>query len=598
MTYRYFSRTVYLRQMQSGLLERCRLMKVIFCAANRGCSDGPTVIMSGIQPSGRLHVGNYFGVISQLLKLQADGCQLYVSVADLHAMTVPRQPDELRRNVFNVTSGLLACGLGTGRGTALFQQSRLGEHSELCWMLGTLVTLPKLLRMSHYREKAALYRDGNVPLALLTYPVLQAADVLLYRARAVPVGEDQSQHLRLAHRLAELFNNKYSVRFFPLPERLLSNWPRLKNLREPDKKMSKSQPAGCIFLDDTADEIRSKVKKAVTDSAGGLWFDPQRRPGVSNLIRLKAACTDSTVDDVVARCAGQDVVQFKENLAEALVETLKPIRLKYQALEKQPDQLKAALDDGLAKASVRAQQTMVAFKRIVGLTFYQLTMRSRLSTLKVVVNFFRCNHSATMRKVKNLMLLSLTCQQIVYQVKVKLSAIIDDTVACSASASARFWAVVSDCLSSVYNQVSQLARWLIVFNLYEFFLVDSLAQILLNIIYLFIQFFPFSPPNFAMVHKVAIVGGGSWGSALSVIVGESVERKKHLFDTSVKLWLFREEVNGEDLAELINRQHENVKYLPGIQLPKNILIICFSFFLSYCGSLRTILLCALAMRIF
>ncbi|KRX56804.1 Glycerol-3-phosphate dehydrogenase [NAD(+)] 1, partial [Trichinella sp. T6] len=125
-------------------------------------------------------------------------------------------------------------------------------------------------------------------------------------------------------------------------------------------------------------------------------------------------------------------------------------------------------------------------------------------------------------------------------------------------------------LSSVYNQVSQLARWLIVFNLYEFFLVDSLAQILLNIIYLFIQFFPFSPPNFAMVHKVAIVGGGSWGSALSVIVGESVERKKHLFDTSVKLWLFREEVNGEDLAELINRQHENVKYLPGIQLPKNI----------------------------
>ncbi|KRY56471.1 ATP-binding cassette sub-family E member 1, partial [Trichinella britovi] len=366
--YRCFSRTVYLRQMQSGLLERCRLMKVIFCAANRGCSDGPTVIMSGIQPSGRLHVGNYFGVISQLLKLQADGCQLYVSVADLHAMTVPRQPDELRRNVFNVTSGLLACGLGTGRGTALFQQSRLGEHSELCWMLGTLVTLPKLLRMSHYREKAALYRDGNVPLALLTYPVLQAADVLLYRARAVPVGEDQSQHLRLAHRLAELFNNKYSVRFFPLPERLLSNWPRLKNLREPDKKMSKSQPAGCIFLDDTADEIRSKVKKAVTDSAGGLWFDPQRRPGVSNLIRLKAACTDSTVDDVVARCAGQDVVQFKENLAEALVETLKPIRLKYQALEKQPDQLKAALDDGLAKASVRAQQTMVAFKRIVGLT--------------------------------------------------------------------------------------------------------------------------------------------------------------------------------------------------------------------------------------
>ncbi|OUC47889.1 tryptophan--tRNA ligase [Trichinella nativa] len=355
-------------KMQSGLLERCRLMKVIFCAANRGCSDGPTVIMSGIQPSGRLHVGNYFGVISQLLKLQADGCQLYVSVADLHAMTVPRQPDELRRNVFNVTSGLLACGLGTGRGTALFQQSRLGEHSELCWMLGTLVTLPKLLRMSHYREKAALYRDGNVPLALLTYPVLQAADVLLYRARAVPVGEDQSQHLRLAHRLAELFNNKYSVRFFPLPERLLSNWPRLKNLREPDKKMSKSQPAGCIFLDDTADEIRSKVKKAVTDSAGGLWFDPQRRPGVSNLIRLKAACTDSTVDDVVARCAGQDVVQFKENLAEALVETLKPIRLKYQALEKQPDQLKAALDDGLAKASVRAQQTMVAFKRIVGLT--------------------------------------------------------------------------------------------------------------------------------------------------------------------------------------------------------------------------------------
>ncbi|KAL1244181.1 Tryptophan--tRNA ligase [Trichinella spiralis] len=355
-------------EMQWGLLERCRLTKVIFCAANRGCSDGPTVIVSGIQPSGRLHVGNYFGVISQLLKLQADGCQLYVSVADLHAMTVPRQPDELRRNVFNVTSGLLACGLGTGRGTALFQQSRLGEHSELCWMLGTLVTLPKLLRMSHYREKAAPYRDGNVPLALLTYPVLQAADVLLYRARAVPVGEDQSQHLRLAHRLAELFNNKYSVRFFPLPERLLSNWPRLKSLREPDKKMSKSQPAGCIFLDDTADEIRSKVKKAVTDSSGGLWFDPQRRPGVSNLIRLKAACTDSTVDDVVARCAGQDVVQFKENLAEALVETLKPIRLKYQALEKQPDQLKAALDDGLAKASVRAQQTMVAFKRIVGLT--------------------------------------------------------------------------------------------------------------------------------------------------------------------------------------------------------------------------------------
>ncbi|KAL1230233.1 Tryptophan--tRNA ligase [Trichinella pseudospiralis] len=346
---------------QSGLLlERC--FKAFICADCRYCSDGPTVVMSGIQPSGRLHIGNYFGVISQLLELEAGKCQLYVSVADLHAMSVPRPPEELRHNVVSVTSGLLACGLGTGSRTALFQQSRLGQHSELCWMLGTLVTLPKLSRMSHYREKAALYRDGNVPLALLTYPVLQAADMLLYRARVVPVGEDQSQHLRLAHRLAELFNNRYSVSFFPLPKQLMSNWPRLKSLREPEKKMSKSQPSGCIFLDDSPDEICSKVKKAVTDSVGAVSFDPQLRPGVSNLIRIKAACTGTTVDDVLARCTGQDVAQLKSSLSEALVEKLKPIRLKYQALQKQPDQLKATLEDGVTKASARAEQTMLAFK--------------------------------------------------------------------------------------------------------------------------------------------------------------------------------------------------------------------------------------------
>jgi tryptophanyl-tRNA synthetase len=334
-------------------------------------------IVSGIQPTGNLHLGNYLGAIRNWVRMQDDaeksGGECLFFLADLHAISMPHVPAELTANTRAMTAALVACGIDTDRST-LFNQARVPAHAELQWLLNGTARLGWLNRMTQFKDKSGKNRE-SASAALYTYPVLQAADVLLYQATHVPVGEDQKQHLELARDVAQKFNNDYAspdAPIFTLPEPIIpADAARIMSLRDGSSKMSKSDPSDMsrINLTDDADTMMQKVRKAKTDpeplpsEAAGL----EGRPEARNLVGIYATFADMTVDAVLAQFAGQGFGAFKPALGELLIDRLGPINARFVALKDDVAALDAILDKGAGKARALAKPTLDATYDALGL---------------------------------------------------------------------------------------------------------------------------------------------------------------------------------------------------------------------------------------
>ena len=334
-------------------------------------------VVSGIQPTGNLHLGNYLGAIRNWVAMQDNlaqtGGSCFYFLADLHAISQPHVPAELAANTREMAAALVACGIDPDR-SVLFNQAQVPAHSELQWLLSGTARIGWLNRMTQWKDKAGKNRDGQ-SVALFTYPVLQAADVLLYQATHVPVGEDQKQHLELARDIAQSFNSAFASEdapVFTLPDPIIPpEAARIMSLRDGSAKMSKSDPSDMsrINLIDDADTIMAKVRKAKTDpeplpsEVAGL----AGRPEANNLVGIYAAMTGARVDAVLAQFAGQGFGAFKPALGEVLVETLKPIATRFNALRHDGKMLDAILAKGAARARETAVPTLEAAYRALGL---------------------------------------------------------------------------------------------------------------------------------------------------------------------------------------------------------------------------------------
>ena len=326
-------------------------------------------VVSGIQPTGNLHLGNYLGAIMRWAKMQDDGECLFF-LADLHAITVHNDPAELTANVRGMAAALIACGIDTER-SILFNQARVSAHAELAWLLNGTARIGWLNRMTQFKEKSGKNREG-ASVGLYVYPVLMAADVLLYQATHVPVGEDQKQHLELARDLAAKFNTDFGVELFTLPEPLIGETAaRIMSLRDGTAKMSKSDPSDMsrINLSDDSETIAQKIRKAKTDAEPlpATMAELADRPEARNLVGIYAAFAGRTADDVLADYAGSGFGAFKPALAELTVETLRPIRERYLELLAHPGEIDAILARGAERAAVLAKPTLEGAYAALGL---------------------------------------------------------------------------------------------------------------------------------------------------------------------------------------------------------------------------------------
>ncbi len=326
--------------------------------------------LSGIQPTGNLHLGNYLGALVQWVRLQDEPGDSLFFLADLHAITVYNDPATLSANVREMTAALIASGLDPAK-AILFNQARVPHHAQLAWLLFCVARIGWLNRMTQFKEKSGKNREG-ASVGLYAYPVLQAADVLLYNATHVPVGEDQKQHLELARDIAAKFNADYAVDVFTQPEPLIAGpVPRVMSLRDGSAKMSKSDPSDMsrINLTDDDDAIVQKIRKARTDPAPLPVTADELigRPEAQNLVAIYAAFDGTTVDAVLARFAGQGFGAFKPALADRLIATLAPIRARMEALRHDTAALDAILEDGAERAKVIAAPTLARAYAAMGL---------------------------------------------------------------------------------------------------------------------------------------------------------------------------------------------------------------------------------------
>lgn len=321
-------------------------------------------ILSGIQPSGDITLGNYIGAIRQFVEIQHQA-ECYFCIVDLHALTVPQDPDKLRHDIRQLAALYLASGIDPGKAT-LFVQSHVSAHAELGWLMQCVAYVGEMERMTQYKEKSA--GKEAVHVGLLTYPALMAADILLYQATHVPVGEDQKQHLEITRDLAERFNRRYGETF-TIPEPIIPQFGgRIMSLDDPTKKMSKSNPSAMskILLLDSPDEIRKKIRRAVTDSDGQVRYDRENKPAVSNLIAIYAAMSGDSIAQIEERYAGKGYGEFKKDLAEVLVDKLAPIQQRYQELMNS-SALEQVLKEGAERARAVADQTLHTAKQRMGL---------------------------------------------------------------------------------------------------------------------------------------------------------------------------------------------------------------------------------------
>jgi tryptophanyl-tRNA synthetase len=313
------------------------------------------VLLTGAQPTGEFHLGNYLGAIRSWVQLQKD-FECFFFLADLHAVTRPYDPEQLRRNTLKTLAQCLACGLNAEK-VCLFAQSSVLGHTELAWILGCLVSVGHLSRMTQFKSKS---RDAEfVGGGLLYYPVLMAADILLYNAHLVPVGDDQRQHLELARDLAIKFNETYSKTFSVPEPYILSLGSRIYSLQTPHQKMSKSDPnlRGTVFLFEPPASIRRKFQSAVTDSGGGIYISKDK-PGISNLIQILSAVLDVPISTIETEYTSYSYSTFKNLVADAVIQRLEPLQSSYRQWLSDETELLKILANGAQKASERARHTL------------------------------------------------------------------------------------------------------------------------------------------------------------------------------------------------------------------------------------------------
>ncbi|AUH65939.1 tryptophan--tRNA ligase [Paracoccus zhejiangensis] len=327
-------------------------------------------IFSGIQPSGGLTLGNYLGALKRFVSLQETGIETIYCVVDLHAITVWQEPETLRHQTREAAAAFMAAGVDPAR-SILFNQSQVSAHAEMAWLFNTVARVGWMYRMTQFKDKAGKNSE-NASLGLLAYPALMAADILTYHATAVPVGDDQKQHLELTRDIAAKFNHDYGSDFFPITEPLIEGVAtRVMSLRDGSKKMSKSDPsdASRINLTDDADAIAQKIRKARTDAEPlpGNMDGLKDRPEARNLVNIYAALSDETPDQVLARFEGQGFGAFKPALAEVAVAALSPITTRMNQFMADPAEIDRILGDGANRADAIATPILDATKSIMGL---------------------------------------------------------------------------------------------------------------------------------------------------------------------------------------------------------------------------------------
>ena len=327
--------------------------------------------LTAIQPSGILHLGNLIGAIEPAVQLQ-ETSQLSMFIVDYHAMTVPQKPVELRKNILFAAAAYLGCGIDPVK-TTMFQQSRISEHTELAWILNCVAKIGELERMTQYKDKSQKLnvksQSEGVSVGLFDYPVLMAADILLYDTEVVPVGEDQKQHVELARDLAERFNKQFGETFVIHEPKIREEGARIMGLDDATKKMSKSATSAksYISLMDESDVIRKKIMSAVTDSGTEIRTD-RNRPAITNLLTIFSIVTRRSVESIEHSYVGKGYGDFKKDLAEAVVSYLDPIRAKIQTYLADETELKHILNDGAERAKKQAQFKMHRIRQKLGIT--------------------------------------------------------------------------------------------------------------------------------------------------------------------------------------------------------------------------------------
>ena len=320
-------------------------------------------IFSGIQPSGELTLGSYMGALKNWVALQDEYDCLYC-IVDMHAITVRQVPADLRRRSVAQLAQYIACGLDPEK-NIMFIQSHVPQHAELSWVLGCYTQFGELSRMTQFKDKAKKHAD-NITAGLFTYPVLMAADILLYQSDLVPVGDDQRQHVELCRNIATRFNNWFPDTF-TLPEAFVPKMgARIMSLGQPENKMSKSEPDGCVFLMDKPEDIMRKFKRAVTDCETAVRYDQQNKPGISNLLTIYCAATGKTLAEAEAAFAGQGYGIFKPAVGEAVVELLRPIQEEAGRLMADKGYLEAIYHQGAERAAALANRTLRKVYKKVG----------------------------------------------------------------------------------------------------------------------------------------------------------------------------------------------------------------------------------------
>lgn len=332
-------------------------------------------IISGIQPSGELHIGNYLGAIKNWVKFQDGNNECLFFIADYHSITEDCGPKQKSKEILDLATDLLALGLGPKK-SVIFQQSQIPFHTELTWIFNTLVKIPELERMTQFKDKVKKQKH-NVNVGLFDYPVLMAADILIYKAEAVPVGEDQVQHLELTRKIARRFNDKFG-KTFPEPKSILTETPKIMSLTDPTKKMSKSGgDKSYIALADSPEIIKEKIKSAVSDSGGSLSLKLRTTKGGDNLLSIFNALAETKEEKTEYVNYKKDhkagklkYSEFKPRLAELIINYFADYRQKRAELSKNPEYIKKVLKDGAAKASAIAEKTLKEVKEKIGLVIY------------------------------------------------------------------------------------------------------------------------------------------------------------------------------------------------------------------------------------
>ena len=322
-------------------------------------------ILSGIQPSGTIHIGNYLGAIKNWIELQEKNECIFF-IADLHAITTPYEPSKLQEKIFNTAISYVACGIDPEK-SILFVQSNIKEHSELCWILNSVCSVGDLSRMTQYKEKGKKFKN-NINSGLLTYPVLMAADVLLYKTDAVPVGKDQLQHLELTRTISRKFNQKFGNTFAEPKAIIPKMGEKIMSLQDPKKKMSKSDsPESYIGIFEEPEEIERKIMRSVTDTGKEIKYNVSKKPGISNLLTIYSLFSGKEIKEIEKEFKGKGYGEFKKSLSNVLIEKLEIFRRKRKDLLLREDYIKDILEKGAKRAQIIAQSTIEEVRKKMGL---------------------------------------------------------------------------------------------------------------------------------------------------------------------------------------------------------------------------------------